>query len=186
MALPPTLLGKLKTEHKNTFHTLFWLLSATPRRGCISWNNWMLLLLRAEQNNAGRHVNPTAWCHLKQKYTWFLLWKIPFPPPISPCLWSCPPSLAELCSVSFLHNSIHPGAISVMSSPCNILASEITGYEKKTFLKMRFSASLTLKRVVNLLHEIKCIESNPSGWALERDTSNLADWKTARDLPLGN
>lgn len=77
------LIGKWEIEHKNTFHTLFWLLSATSRRGCISWNNWTLLLLRAEQNNAGRDVNTTVCCHLKQKYICLLLihcvLKTPFP-----------------------------------------------------------------------------------------------------------
>lgn len=92
VTLPPTLLGEL--EHRNTIHTRLWLLSATARRGCISWNNWILLLLRAEQNNAWRDANPTVCCHLKRKYICFLLihWvlKTPLPIPISPCLSQCP------------------------------------------------------------------------------------------------
>lgn len=135
VALLPTFLGKLKIEHKNTFHTLFWHCTATSRRGCLSWNKWMLLLFRAEQNNAGRDVNPRVCCHLKQKYTCFLLihcaLETPFPTSYVPLSLSCPLSFAELCSVSFLHNSIHPGVISVMRR-CNILASEITDYEKNS------------------------------------------------------
>lgn len=137
VTLPPILLGKLKTEPKSTFHTLF-RLSATSGRGCISWNNWILLLLRAEQNNAGRDVNPSlppsqtkipllsahSLCS-ENSLSHFL-----FPPGFHGDLF---PLLSSAQSPSS-HSSIHPGVISVMRSPCNILASEITDYEKRPVL----------------------------------------------------
>lgn len=140
VTLSPTLLGKLKIEHKNTFHTLFWLLSATSKRGCISGNNCIRLLLRAQQNNAGRDINPTVFCPLKQKHTCFLLihcvLKTPFSHFLSPLAFHAVlfPSRSSAQSPSS-HNPIHPGVISVMRrSPFNILVSEITDYEKRPTL----------------------------------------------------
>lgn len=101
VALPPTLLGKLKIEPKNTFHTLFWLLGAASRRGCLSWNNWICLLRAEKNNNAGRAANPTICCPLKQKYIWFLhihcVLKTPFPTSYFPL----PSTLS-----SFLHRAL--------------------------------------------------------------------------------
>lgn len=138
VALPPTLLRKLKIEPKNTFHMLLWLLSATSRRGCISWSNWICLLRAEQTNNEGRDVNPTICRHLKKKYIWFLhihcVLKTPFLTSYFPL-----PSLLS----SFLHRallSLLPPTIqsilviSVMMSPCKILASESTDREKRPIL----------------------------------------------------
>lgn len=106
VALPPTVLGKLKIEPKNTFHTLFWLLGAASRRGCLSWNNWVCLLklnkttmqeeMQTQQSAVISNKNTSDF------YTFIVFCKLPFPLPISPCLPHCPPSFTELCSVSFL------------------------------------------------------------------------------------
>lgn len=131
------LIGKWKIEHKNAFHTLFWLLSATSRRGCISGNNWILLLLRAEQNNAGGDVNTAVCCHLKQKSICLLLvhcvLKTPFPTSYFPLPFMVSSLLSSAQSPSS-HSSIYLGIIPVMRSPCNISASEITDYEKRPVL----------------------------------------------------
>lgn len=105
VTLPPILLGKLKTEPKSTFHTLFWLsghigegLHLLKQLDTFAVKSWTKQCRKRckPKSAAISNKNTSALC------SFTVFWKLPFPLPISPCLSWCPLSFAELCSVSFL------------------------------------------------------------------------------------